>query len=204
MFLWDNHCLGAGGRVSLRPNICSTRFSELCQNETTRTAPALHLAEVRPRFGRVRRGQLTLLPSGLLLVTVVDLSQRVVTSSTASLPPTSMSTQLTEGICMKIARPTSEDDEGLSETQPIVQILSLKKVPTTGASGQVDRYRLIISDGAHFVQAMLATQLNALVENETITKLAVLQLDKWTVNMVQNKRYARRFFVNDCSSSPLI
>ena len=41
--------------------------------------------------------------------------------------------------------------------------MDLKKVGGNAQQGQ-DRFRLVISDGAHYMQAMLATQLNHIVE----------------------------------------
>ena len=43
-----------------------------------------------------------------------------------------------------------------------VQLIDVKRIPASAP--QADRYRLIISDGVFFMQAMLATQLNGLVE----------------------------------------
>ena len=54
----------------------------------------------------------------------------------------------------------------------------------------MDRYRVIISDGVHFIQAMLATQLNDLVRTNAIGKHTVVVVEKATCNYVQAKRYA--------------
>lgn len=70
-------------------------------------------------------------------------------------------------------------------TDYVIQFLSVKKVVTPGAS---DRYRLIISDGQKFIQAMLATQCNSLVENEEISKFSVAVVKRATCNTVQGKR----------------
>ena len=48
------------------------------------------------------------------------------------------------------------------EWSPTLQLLDLKKI--AGKSGADDRYRLVISDAQHYMQAMLATQLNGLAE----------------------------------------
>jgi len=70
-----------------------------------------------------------------------------------------------------------------------VQLLSIKKViPTTISSNSTDRYRIIISDGVHFVQPMLATQLNELVTTGEINKNTVVIIDKLACNFVQDKR----------------
>ena len=93
---------------------------------------------------------------------------------------------LSTGACAQITQ-ASADDQAAWSMQPTVQFLSIKKLQNTSTTSP-DRYRLIISDGVHFVQAMLATQLNELVENDTIKKHTVAVLEKYTSNVVQNKR----------------
>lgn len=97
--------------------------------------------------------------------------------------------QLTSGICSRLneASPSEIDELGSGYT---VQLLSIKKVTANStAAAPIDRYRIIISDGVHFVQAMLATQLNDLVANSEITKNSVVIIDKLTCNFVGDKRY---------------
>lgn len=98
----------------------------------------------------------------------------------ASLP------QLTAGIVVRLNNTDNEaaTDE-LYNSQPTLQLLSFKKVPPSGGS---DRYRVIVSDGEHFLQAMLATQLNNLVEEDIIQKGAIGVVEKFTCNLVQGKR----------------
>ncbi|GJJ12350.1 hypothetical protein Clacol_006591 [Clathrus columnatus] len=94
---------------------------------------------------------------------------------------------LSSGACLRIMK-APIDDSSTWKLQPNVQFLSIKQVTNPAGQGGPDRYRLIISDGTHFIQAMLATQLNHLVENGTIKKLCVAVLEKYTANIVQNKR----------------
>ncbi|KAI0723933.1 replication factor-a protein [Cerioporus squamosus] len=96
--------------------------------------------------------------------------------------------QLTTGICARLANSENEDSEELFNSQPTLQLLSFKKVPPTGGGNNVDRYRVIVSDGQHFLQSMLATQLNHLVEEDAISKGAVAVIEKFTCNIVQGKR----------------
>ncbi|BGP46042.1 Replication factor A protein 1 [Rhodotorula kratochvilovae] len=81
-----------------------------------------------------------------------------------------------------------ESTDDPASVDPILQVLSAKKVNAAGA-GQ-DRYRLILSDGVHFAQAMLTTALNHLVAGDTpdITKNAIVKLPTYAVNVVQNRR----------------
>ena len=41
-----------------------------------------------------------------------------------------------------------------------------------------ERFRLIVSDGEHYQQAMLATQLNHLVKDGNLRKFTVVQVDE--------------------------
>ncbi|ETW86185.1 hypothetical protein HETIRDRAFT_309703 [Heterobasidion irregulare TC 32-1] len=98
--------------------------------------------------------------------------------------------QLTSGICERL-QVGDRDDQELWDSSPIVQFLSIKKVSAgiaTGSSSSTDRFRIIVSDGVHFVQAMLATQLNHLVEEAVISKNTVAKLEKITCNVIQEKR----------------
>lgn len=101
--------------------------------------------------------------------------------------------QLTGGSCRSLQTASPEDTEVL-EREHIVQLLSLKKVGNadpTKINGP-ERYRIIISDGLDYMQAMLATQLNSLVHENTIQRNTVVALEKLTCNYVQEKRYALR------------
>jgi hypothetical protein len=53
---------------------------------------------------------------------------------------------------------------------------------------------IIVSDGTHFLQAMLATQLNDLVADNGVMKHTVVRLNKFAINNVQGKRYALETF----------
>ncbi|KAI8818562.1 uncharacterized protein EV422DRAFT_537495 [Fimicolochytrium jonesii] len=79
-----------------------------------------------------------------------------------------------------------ESDKPNSFPNAVVQVLNIKKITTQPSSP--DRYRLIVSDGAHFMQAMLATQLNPHVVNDEIRKNGVLRMKRSVCNTVANKR----------------
>jgi replication factor A1 len=97
--------------------------------------------------------------------------------------------QLSGGICLRLYNSQTGDDD-LFNAGHTVQFLSIKQVtPTTSFSNTaLDRYRIIISDGEHFLQAMLATQLNPLVHDNSIGKNTVAIIDKLTCNFMQGKR----------------
>ncbi|OJA10202.1 hypothetical protein AZE42_05120 [Rhizopogon vesiculosus] len=96
--------------------------------------------------------------------------------------------QLSSGICRRLNEAPQEEIEQLASGHT-VQLLSVKKVsPTTNTTAPTDRYRIIISDGVHFIQAMLATQLNDLVTAGEINKNTVVVIDRLACNFVQDKR----------------
>lgn len=94
---------------------------------------------------------------------------------------------LSKGACAMITSASMEEIDAL-QLHPTVQFLSIKKLPQPKPDTP-DRYRIIISDGECFVQAMLATTLNDMVDNGTIKKHTVAVLEKHTTNVVQNKRW---------------
>ena len=79
-----------------------------------------------------------------------------------------------------------------SYNAPTVQIVNTKKItgaPATagGSSNNAavpERYRLILSDGEHYCQGMLATQMNQLMQSGEITKNSIVKLNKFVFNNV--------------------
>jgi replication factor A1 len=61
---------------------------------------------------------------------------------------------------------------------------------SVAAPQQSDRYRMMVSDGTHFLQAMLATQLNALVQDGQINARCVVRLDEFICNTVHERQIA--------------
>lgn len=99
-----------------------------------------------------------------------------------------MAFQLTAGSVELLQNATPEDVD-VFNTQHIMQFLSIKQVGQHPTGLTPDRYRIIMSDGIHYMQAMLATQLNGMVQENTIGKNTVAVLEKLTCNYVQKKRY---------------
>ena len=52
-----------------------------------------------------------------------------------------------------------------------------------------DRYRMIVSDGVKFCQAMLTTQLNYVIKDGVVGKNSVFRVNRITGNTVSNRRY---------------
>jgi replication factor A1 len=106
-----------------------------------------------------------------------------------TIQPEKLEEQLTKGICARIMATIPAETDDIYSSKPVLQMLSIKKVASDSTTtAQTDRYRVILSDGVHFVQSMLATQLNGLVEKDLIGRNALIRLDRFTVNFVQKKR----------------
>ena len=95
--------------------------------------------------------------------------------------------ELSSGVILRLSNPEDKSEE-LLNSKPVLQILSVKKVGPAPGPGNSDRYRIIVSDGESFLQSMLATQLNHFVDEGHINKNTICRLDKFTCNMVQEKR----------------
>ncbi|KAJ6618842.1 replication factor-A protein 1 [Mycena sp. CBHHK59/15] len=93
--------------------------------------------------------------------------------------------QLSSGSCEALQN-AAPGDSSLFDATHRLQLLSVRLV--TSNTTAVDRYRIIISDGIHFIQAMLATQLNDLVRDNEIRKNTIVNVTKMTCNFVQDKR----------------
>lgn len=104
---------------------------------------------------------------------------------------------LSGGICQRLNAGDS-NDESIWGTKPTLQFLSIKKVvPGTNPgpnnpNATTDRYRIIISDGLHFLQAMLATQLNYLVEEDRIGKNTIALIENMSCQTITDKRSVSR------------
>ncbi|VDB82701.1 unnamed protein product [Peniophora sp. CBMAI 1063] len=103
-----------------------------------------------------------------------------------------MAPPLTEGILEKLVVVDPKDQ--IWESTPTVQFLSIKLVgnsngtPAPADADRPDRYRIIVSDGKHFLQAMLATQLNDMVQTNAIGKNTIATIEKMVCNTIGGKR----------------
>ena len=104
-------------------------------------------------------------------------------TSISSSDPSMSSFQLSTGCCAHLPLSSCVNESNWKE-EYVVQFLSVKKV----VRGNSERYRLIISDGTYFIQGMLATHCNALVKAENIRDYTVAVIERWTSNIVQNRR----------------
>lgn len=91
--------------------------------------------------------------------------------------------QLTTGVFDELASSTNPDDPVWS-TSPIVQFIQAKPIET----GDHARWRAVISDGAHVMQAMVVTQLNSMLENGEVVKGSIIRVERFAINVIQNRR----------------
>ncbi|KAI8834863.1 hypothetical protein BC829DRAFT_406884 [Chytridium lagenaria] len=93
---------------------------------------------------------------------------------------------LTSGFVRATMESTTSSEDFLN---PVVQLLNIKKYTQADSSGsESERYRVILSDGEFFIQAMLSTQLNVLVTEEKIARHSLVALNHFICNVVGNKR----------------
>jgi len=85
---------------------------------------------------------------------------------------------LTQGALLTIC-------QGGEVVNPNIQVLSHKKI----AASSTERYRLLISDGMYSNSyAMLATQLNNMITDGTLTDYTIIRVNKLQCNTMQGKK----------------
>jgi len=75
---------------------------------------------------------------------------------------------------------------------PVLQVLAVKRINST-TPNSAERWRVVLSDGVNFIQSMLATQLNPMVQNNEIVKGGLIKLGQYTMNKMKEKRYSSLF-----------
>ena len=73
-----------------------------------------------------------------------------------------------------------------SSFSPVCQIINIKNV--TNKNDGNDRYRIILSDGVHYIQGMVATQLNHLITDDGVKTYNIIRINEFMVNTVQAKK----------------
>lgn len=90
--------------------------------------------------------------------------------------------QLTTGVCDQIASAGPTDP--VWESTPIMQIVQAKAIET---NGQI-RWRAVISDGVHVLQAMIVTQFNPQFEDGELGKGSIIRVVRFALNKIQGRR----------------
>mmetsp|Transcript_2349 Transcript_2349/g.3412 ORF Transcript_2349/g.3412 Transcript_2349/m.3412 type:complete len:645 (+) Transcript_2349:183-2117(+) len=91
---------------------------------------------------------------------------------------------LTHGAISAMVR-SGEGHHATPDFQPTVQIINIKSVGNKNTGS--DRYRLILSDGEHYCNGMLTTQLNGLIHSGEITQDCLVRVDEYMINKIQNR-----------------
>jgi hypothetical protein len=55
-----------------------------------------------------------------------------------------------------------------------------------------ERYRLVVSDGSHYIQSMLATKANHVVHDGKLVRGCIARIREFTPNNVRGKKYVMR------------
>lgn len=76
---------------------------------------------------------------------------------------------------------------GDTDLKPVLQVADIRLVNTQNPSSATERYRLLLSDGLHLQQGMLATQRNELVKSGTLQKGSIIRLMQAVCNVIQGR-----------------
>lgn len=97
-----------------------------------------------------------------------------------------MAINLTEGAIMKMCRgELKAEDEGL---KPVLQVIEVMQVITKAQQpSSTERFRVVLSDGTHQQQGMLATQKNHFVKEGKLQKGSIVRLTHFVCNEVQKR-----------------
>ena len=97
---------------------------------------------------------------------------------------------LTEGAIMKMCRgELKAEDEGV---KPILQVIKVMEVVTKAqrqpsSSSSTERYWVVLSDGTHQQQGILATQKNYFVKDGKLQKGSIVRLTHFVCDEVQRR-----------------
>ncbi|CAI6100091.1 unnamed protein product [Clonostachys chloroleuca] len=81
---------------------------------------------------------------------------------------------------------TDKDKAAREYPVPILQCLQIKPM-ASGAQGGQERYRLVLSDGRHFVQAILATQSNHVIHEGQLQVRSFARIKEYTTQNLKEK-----------------
>ena len=98
--------------------------------------------------------------------------------------------------------------DGPAMYKPVLQVADLRLVTAkkstadaaadSGQQQKPDRFRMLLSDGVHSQQSMLATALNHLVTDGALRRGSIVQLQEITCNNIQGRRCHMRSALSPC------
>ncbi|KAI4367960.1 hypothetical protein MLD38_016581 [Melastoma candidum] len=100
-----------------------------------------------------------------------------------------MASMLTEGGILKICQYEVGID---SDVKPVVQVYDMQDIsPPNSGDGSADklqRFRMMLSDGTHWQQGMLATHLNHFVDSGSLCPGSIVRLEKFICTYIKNRQ----------------
>lgn len=73
-------------------------------------------------------------------------------------------------------------------TKPFLQILRLQPIEAFKAKLNTERYKLLLSDGLHYMQALLSPKFNNLVYQKHIGNTSIIKLIEFDVHLIKGKK----------------
>ncbi|RCV15552.1 hypothetical protein SETIT_3G065300v2 [Setaria italica] len=93
--------------------------------------------------------------------------------------------QLTPGGVVAV----SNHADGEGTLQPVLQVVDVRRVTQKNQNPSAsERYRMVLSDGVHALQSMLATAENHHIRDGTIQKGSIIHLQEFTCSTIHNRR----------------
>ncbi|KAL1315842.1 replication protein A 70 kDa DNA-binding subunit A-like [Arachis hypogaea] len=92
-----------------------------------------------------------------------------------------MEVKLTESAITKMC----ENSSSAEDLKPILQVMDFKLVQSQ--QNNTERFRLVLSDGSHYQQSMLATQKNDLIHSGKLQRGSIIVLNQYTCSLVQGR-----------------
>ncbi|KAK3137722.1 hypothetical protein QOZ80_5BG0456330 [Eleusine coracana subsp. coracana] len=74
----------------------------------------------------------------------------------------------------------------LGSLKPVLQVVDVRRV--TNHQSAAERFRMLLSDGVHTLQSMLATAENCRIKDGTITRGSIIHLQEFTCSTIQSRR----------------
>ena len=81
---------------------------------------------------------------------------------------------------------TSRHDHEAEGLRPVLQVAGAPRL--VGSSAVAAKYRLVLSDGAHLLQGVLATSLNHLVADGALRRGSVVRVVDYVCSCIRNQR----------------
>lgn len=77
--------------------------------------------------------------------------------------------------------------QGEDIAEPVVQVLSVKKINTGSGNPDKDRYRVFLSDGQYTVSAaMMTAPVYAKAGEKGLTKFTIMKIERFITSVINN------------------